>query len=128
MSIQIRYGAHSNYNCHVVHKMLLETQVKGRLFYSTSKNRTTGNPPLGMQTIPTIYFKHFHVLSIPLIMSEILRKVDLPLSQITPCFLPYQKGFINICLALNVLPKMSVFLQFMTFKHSSGDTNKVICV
>lgn len=93
-----------------------------------SRNRTTGNPPPGMLTIPTIYFTHFCVLPIPFVMSEILWKASLPLSQITPYFFPYLTGFIDVCLALNAQKKMTMFLQSMTFKCSSREMDKVICI
>lgn len=99
----------------------------GRLFYTTYEMRTLSIPPLGMQTIPSIYFMYFQVLPILRLMSDILFTVRIPLSQLTSSLFTYLCGFINMCRALNRPPRMEVFLHFFTFSHFTGPMDQILC-
>lgn len=88
--------------------LLLNTLFIGRLHYDTSSIRTIGNPLFGMQTIPTLYFKNLHVLPVPPKMSEFFLRTELTLSQVGPTFLPFLRGFLNVCATLQIKLSMPI--------------------
>lgn len=114
-STRPRYNSMSVFGRFQVHSLLMETQVYGHLFYTTSETRALENSPQGMYANLVLYFMYFRVLLIPSVMSDILFRVGILLSQLTLNFYPYMCGFIYIYTALNRPPKYGSFFAFPDF-------------
>jgi len=119
------YGPTSTTSPYEANRILMETRVSGHLQYATDTTRTVSNPPRGMQAIPMLYFQHFRVLPISWIMSQIPFAVGVPLCEITPGFVYYLRGFVNIFIALNLRPQRDVFLYFYSFACQGGTIDRV---